>query len=157
LSCVLLLSQDRIRAWLTRADRSSQPASDGSVDPGGSVVTRRHAVPMGIAVLFSAVYGGFFGAGMGIMLLALLGLFSDERLVRLNALKQALSFVVNVVAAVCFSISGHVRWELVPVMAVAALIGGSVGGRLSQKVNATILRRVVVVAGTAIAISFWVG
>jgi uncharacterized membrane protein YfcA len=175
LSCFLLLSQDRIRVWLTRADSPTPPADGGSVGPGGSVgrggsggtggsggpggsvVTRRHAVPMGVAVLFSAIYGGFFGAGMGIMLLALLGLFSDERLVRLNALKQALSFVVNVVAAVCFSISGHVRWELVPVMAVAALIGGGVGGRLSQKVNATILRRVVVVAGTAIAISFWVG
>jgi uncharacterized membrane protein YfcA len=84
-------------------------------------------------------------------------LFSAERLVRLNALKQALSFVINVVAAMSFALTGRVRWELVPVMAVAALVGGTLGGRFARRVNATVLRRVVVVAGTAVAISFWVG
>jgi len=146
LSCGLLLSQDRLRAWLTRAEHQAC---------SGPVPTRRFG--LGMAVFGSSVYGGFFGAGLGIMLLAFLGLFSAERLLRLNALKQALSFVVNTVAALCFAITGHVRWELVPVMAVGALIGGTIGGRSVRRVNATALRRVVVVAGIAIAISFWVG
>ena len=135
--------QDRLRAWLTRAEHEATAAT--------------HRVGLGIAVFFASVYGGFFGPGLGIMLLAFLGLFSAERLVRLNALKQALSFVINVVAALCFAFTGHVRWELVPVMAVAALLGGTLGGRYARKVNATVLRRLVVVAGTAVAISFWVG
>jgi uncharacterized membrane protein YfcA len=111
---------------------------------------------MYLAVFAAAVYGGFFGAGLGIMLLAILGLFSDDRLVRVNAVKQALAFVINICAAVLFAATGHVRWELVPVMAVAALIGGNIGGRLSRVVNPTILRRVVVLFGIAVAVQFWV-
>jgi len=146
MSCGLLLSQERLRAWLTRAELRAATAAPAT-----------HRIGLGIAVSFAALYGGFFGPGLGIMLLAFLGLFSAERLVRLNALKQALSFVINVVAAGCFALTGHVRWQLVPVMAVAALVGGTLGGRFSRRVNATVLRRIVVIAGTAIAISFWVG
>jgi uncharacterized membrane protein YfcA len=156
-SCALLLSQDRIRGWLNRTHDDIALAQDPTLAGGVEVAARRQTAPMGAAVLFAAVYGGFFGAGLGIMLLAVLGLFSAERLIRLNALKQALSFVINIVAAVCFAITGHVRWELVPVMAVAALIGGHVGGRMTRLVNPTVLRRIVVVAGVAIAISFWIG
>ena len=146
MSCGLLLSQDRLRAWLTRAEHQA-----------ADMAAPTHRVGLGVSVFAASVYGGFFGPGLGIMLLAFLGLFSAERLVRLNALKQALSFVINVVAALSFALTGHVRWELVPVMAVAALVGGTVGGRFARRVNATVLRRVVVAAGTAVAISFWVG
>jgi hypothetical protein len=109
-----------------------------------------------VTIFAAAVYGGFFGAGLGIMLLALLGLFSAEPLVRLNALKQALSFVINLVAAIFFVFSGDVRWDLAPLMAAAALIGGFVGGRLVQVIDPVLLRRLVVVAGVAVAVAFWV-
>jgi uncharacterized membrane protein YfcA len=107
--------------------------------------------------LAAAVYGGFFGAGLGIMLLAVLGLFSSENLVKVNAVKQVLSFVINLVAAAFFAFSNQVSWELVPIMAVGSLIGGAGGGRLVRLVNPSVLRRVVVVAGVAVAVSFWVG
>lgn len=117
---------------------------------------RRHPLLLASSIFLGAVYGGFFGAGLGIMVLALLGLFSSEPLTKLNALKQALSFVINVVAAVFFVFSGRTVWVLVPVMAVASMAGGVVGGRLVRTIDPEILRRIVVVVGVGIAISFWV-
>jgi uncharacterized membrane protein YfcA len=72
-----------------------------------------------------------------------------------NALKQALSFVINLVAAVFFAFSGQVRWEFVPVMAGASVIGGILGGRLVQVIDVTMLRRVVVLVGITVAVVFW--
>ncbi|MHB1088871.1 MAG: sulfite exporter TauE/SafE family protein [Acidimicrobiales bacterium] len=149
LSCALLLAQERIRTWVrTRTETKRESAAHDHVlrDPSwGSVV----------AVFGAAIYGGFFGAGLGIMLLGLLGLFTDDSLRHVNALKQALSLVINVCAAVIFSVSGNVRWELVPIMAIAALLGGYAGGRLSTVVNATALRWTVIVFGVAVAVKFW--
>jgi uncharacterized membrane protein YfcA len=158
LSCVLLLSQDRVRGWV-KARTEAKVASGDRVGGETPALAEGADLPgpiMYLAVFAAAVYGGFFGAGLGIMLLAILGLFSDDRLVRVNAVKQALAFVINICAAVLFAATGHVRWELVPVMAVAALIGGNIGGRLSRVVNPTILRRVVVLFGIAVAVQFWV-
>lgn len=149
LSCALLLVQERIRAWVrTRTETKRERTSDLHIDRDpswGSIV----------AVLMAAIYGGFFGAGLGIMLLGLLGLFTDDSLRHVNALKQALSLVINVCAAVIFSVSGNVRWELVPIMAIAALLGGYAGGRLSTVVNATALRWTVIVFGVGVAVKFW--
>jgi uncharacterized membrane protein YfcA len=147
LSCALLFFQDRMRKLIRRAD----PDATGETTPA------THWRPALLAlVLAAAVYGGFFGAGLGIMLLAVLGLFSDEPLTKVNALKQALSFVVNLVAAVFFAFSHHVDWRLVPVMAAASLVGGLGGGRLVKVIDGAVLRRIVVVAGVAVAVSFWV-
>jgi len=149
LSCGLLAGQDRVRRWVGKG-----PAAEAGTGPAPA----RDGVPSRWLLLLTylgAVYGGFFGAGLGIMLLALLGLFLEDTLVRVNALKQALSLAINVLAAIFFAASGHVRWELVPVMAVAAVIGGTVGGRLVRVVNPVWLRRAVVVFGVAVAIDFF--
>lgn len=114
-----------------------------------------HALLERLVVFGCSLYGGFFGAGLGIMLLAILGLFTDAPIARVNALKSLLSFFINLVAAVFFAFSGHVQWLLVPVMAAASLVGGNVGGRLARIVNGTVLRYFVVVVGAAVAISFW--
>jgi uncharacterized membrane protein YfcA len=151
LSCVLLAGQDRVRGLvLSRTATPATPAADRA--PGDGVPSKWLVV----ATFFAAVYGGFFGAGLGIMLLALLGLFLDDTMVRINALKQALALAINLLAAVFFALSGHVRWELVPVMAVAAVIGGTFGGRLVSVINPTWLRRAVVVFGLGVAVDFWV-
>lgn len=150
LSCALLFFQARLRK-LVRGPAQSD-AGGGPDAPAGT----HWSGPL-LALLFAAAaYGGFFGAGLGIMLLAVLGLFTTKPLTQANALKQALSFVVNLVAAVFFAFSGHVVWELVPVMAVGSLLGGLIGGRLVQVIDSEFLRRIVVVAGVAVAISFWV-
>jgi uncharacterized membrane protein YfcA len=164
-SCLLLLGQDRVRRLVgipaaTRpgagADTSAgavAPVQPAPTRPGGRV--ERHPA-LAISVFAAAVYGGFFGAGLGIVLLAILGLFHAGPLARVNALKQALSFVINVVAAVFFAFSGHVRWELVPVMAVASIFGGFAGGKMAGRINGDLLRKVVVVAGIGAAVGLWI-
>jgi uncharacterized membrane protein YfcA len=155
LSCVLLAGQDRVKAAVgaravTRTGVDASPTAR-PVRPSG-----RPSPWLLLATFLGAIYGGFFGAGLGIMLLALLGLFLDDSMVRINALKQALQIAINSLAALFFALSGHVRWELVPVMAVAAVIGGTIGGRLVRVVNPTWLRRAVVVFGLIVAVDFWV-
>ena len=157
-SCALLFAQDRVRAVLGRV-------ADESVGTGGSVPLSGEARPSGVSgphellravlVFAAAVYGGFFGAGLGIMLLAVLGLFSQDPLASVNALKQALSFLINLAAAVFFVFSGRVSWTLVPVMAAASLVGGLLGGRLVPRIPERLLRRLVVLAGLGIAARFW--
>lgn len=180
LSCVLLLAQEPVRAVIQkdldrparkhRPPASSTPGGQSSVtdeELGAAAVAPELPVTsrqggtglrasLAISVFAGAVYGGFFGAGLGIMLLAILGVYTSESLTASNALKQALSFVINLVAALFFAFSGHVQWELVPMMAAASITGGVIGGRLVSVVNAEWLRRLVVTAGVAIAIVFWV-
>jgi uncharacterized protein len=180
LACALLLSQDWLRQHLRPgANRSPAPAGrdiedkkEPVVGPGvapmaeaGAVEVKQVQVPPGhehihpvllVSVFAAAVYGGFFGAGLGIMLMAVLGLLTTQSLLQVNALKQALAFIINVVAAVFFAFSGHVAWELVPVMAVAAMAGALLGTRLVRVIKPAQLRLVVVVVGVAVAIAFWV-
>ena len=153
-ACGLLLAQNRVRDWVAaRQAARVGPAAAGvpAADPAPGASPALCA-----AVLLGAVYGGFFGAGLGIMLLAVLGVLCADSLVRLNAVKQLISFLVNIVAAAFFAATGHVRWPLVPVMAVAALVGGAIGSRSAQRVDPTWLRRVVVVFGLAVAIELFV-
>jgi uncharacterized membrane protein YfcA len=152
----LLLIQDWLRDRLLASRPSvSTPAGDRGSQEGDGAEGAWAPVVMG-AVFLTAVYGGFFGAGLGIMLLAVLGLFSAAPLVRVNAVKQALSFVINLVAACFFAFSGHVEWTLVPIMAAASIAGGMTGGRLVRIVHPVALRRSVVAIGVAVAIAFWV-
>lgn len=139
LACALLLFQDGLRRRIL---------GQGAPGPG-------HGAAFLAATFAGAVYGGFFGAGLGIMILAILGLFRAEPLTQLNALKQALSFVINVVAGVFFLFSGRVYWSLVPVMAVGSLAGGVAGARLVTRIPAVWLRGAVVATGVAVAIALW--
>jgi uncharacterized membrane protein YfcA len=180
LACALLLAQDWLRQRLrpagSQAPSPTGPNGDEEKGPAGGPtaatihetgaveVTPVQAPPrpehthpvLLVAVFATAVYGGFFGAGLGIMLLAVLGLLTSQSLLQVNALKQALSFVINVVAATFFAFSGHVAWELVPVMAVAAMAGAVFGTRLVRVISPSRLRLVVVLVGVAVAIGFWV-
>jgi uncharacterized membrane protein YfcA len=104
----------------------------------------------------AAIYGGYFGAGLSVIVLAVLGLMLDDNLTRLNALKQSISFSVNTAAALFFIFSGKVVWTAVLVMAVGALVGGALGGRLAGRIKPTTLRYIVVVIGFTVAIIYFV-
>jgi hypothetical protein len=139
----LLAIQPRVRAWLVR--RSQQN--------GRTAMPEWWAVaPVGLA----AVYGGYFGAGLSVIVLAALGLVLDDSLTRLNALKQGIAFSVNVAAALFFVFSGKVVWSAAVVMAVGALLGGALGGRLAGRVKPDTLRTIVVAFGTVIGIIYLV-
>ncbi len=98
-------------------------------------------------VFVAAVYGGYFGAGLGVILMATLGLVTDENLISLNFLKQALGFAINFAAAVYFTFSGKVNWPIAFVMIFGSLLGGWVGGMLAGRIKPEILRWIVVCAG----------
>src|SRR5215207_6493589 len=134
LSCALLVAQPAASRAVERRGHQGRPAAV-------------HA-----STFLSAVYGGYFGAGLGIMLLAALGAFLPDDMQRLNALKGLLSLVISAVAVVYFALFGPVAWAAAAVMAVTSLAGGQGGVRLARRLSATALRRVVVVFGTAVAL-----
>ena len=111
---------------------------------------------VGVPIFLASIYGGYFGAGLSVIILAVLGLTLDDSLTRLNALKQAVAFVTNMTAATLFLFSGQVVWEAAAVMAVGALIGGALGGRLAGHVQPATLRRVVVIIGIAISAIYFI-
>ncbi|MDP1849433.1 MAG: sulfite exporter TauE/SafE family protein [Solirubrobacteraceae bacterium] len=120
-----------------------------------AVRARRTApAPLGLhAALFAAtVYGGYFGAGLGIMLLAILGVFVDDGLQRLNALKGVLSLLVAVVGAAAFAVFGPVAWDAAAIVGVTCLLGGAAGVSVARRLPAAVLRAVVVAYGVSVAI-----
>lgn len=138
----LLAVQDFIRTWLMRRMGQGQ----------GSSLEKLSWLPVGLA----SIYGGYFGAGLSVIVLSALGLTVDDSMTRLNALKQAIAFAVNVAAAVFFVFSGKVVWPLAMVMAVGALIGGTLGGKLAGRIKPSMLRWTVVTIGVIISIVYFV-
>ena len=139
LSCVLLAVQDPLRRWVTGHRGEGRLAG---LELGG--------------IFLAGAYGGYFGAGLGIMLIAVLGLFSNVPFVQLNAVKQPLAAAINLAAAAFLVFSGRIEWTIAAVMAPAALIGGAMGGRLSRIIPARKFRWVVVTIGVVISIVYLV-
>jgi uncharacterized membrane protein YfcA len=139
----LLAAQGPVRRWMTRRGNSTSPS------------TAREALST-LPVAAAAVYGGYFGAGLSVIVLAVLGLVLDDSLTRLNALKQAISFSVNTAAAIFFVFSGQVVWPVALVMAVGALLGGALGGRMAGRIQPELLRRIVVTVGVIVALIYLV-
>ncbi len=143
MASVLLAVQEPLKAWLVRR------AGQGKM-PGLS------SAWVGIPVGLAAIYGGYFGAGLSVIVLAVLGLVLEDTLTRLNALKQAISFCVNIAAATFFLFSDQVAWSVALVMAVGALVGGNLGGRLAGRIKPATLRWTVVSIGITVAIIYLV-
>ncbi len=139
----LLAFQDRLRNWVV--GRMSEEGHR-RLNEAWSVVL----------IVPAAVYGGYFGAGLGVMTLAVLGLVLEDSLIRLNALKQSLSFCINIAAAVFFLFSGQVVWSAALVMAVGALVGGVLGGRLAGRIKPGTLRVIVISVGLVVAVVYLV-
>jgi uncharacterized membrane protein YfcA len=135
---VVLLVQPAIKKRAERSERAEAPARP----PG---LARR-------AALFAvAMYVGYFGAAAGIMLLVVLSGVIDEPLVRVNAIKNAVSGAANAMAAVCFALFGDVRWKLVVPLAAGFLIGGWIGPAIARRVPAQAFRLFVAVCGLGLA------
>ncbi|RPI84091.1 MAG: sulfite exporter TauE/SafE family protein [Chloroflexi bacterium] len=143
LASVLLAVSDPLRAWLLK--RNGKDATKGGGE--GWVV---------VPIFLAAIYGGYFGAGLSVIVLATLGLVLDDNLTRLNALKQFIAFTTNMAAALLFVFSGQVFWLVAAVMAVGAIFGGVLGGRLASRVKPSVLRRIVVVVGVIVSIIYFI-
>lgn len=109
-----------------------------------------------VAQFVVSMYGGYFAAGLGVMMLAILGAFMAEDLHRLNALKSALSLIVGVISALCFTTFGPVEWIPVAIMSLAGLAGGRSGVVLARRMPAQYLRWLVVGFGLVLSIALFV-
>ena len=117
-----------------------------------SMGPRRAAITLQAVVFVGAVYGGYFGAALGVMYVAALSLILDEPLKRINALKNVLSAVVGLVTVVVFALFGPIHWGAVLVLAPATIVGGYLGAKLARRLPARVLRIVIVAFGTAIGL-----
>lgn len=111
---------------------------------------RRRTLALHVLVGLGAVYGGYFGAALGVMLVAGLGLVLDEALRRVNARKNLVSAVCGGTTVVLFALIGTVDWVYVGIVAPATLVGGYVGARVARRLPAPVLRTVIVVFGLAV-------
>ena len=145
LGLVLVVFQPRISAWVARRHDAA-----GGLPENGAWWVRP-------AVLLAGVYGGYFGAAQGVLLMAILGIGVDEPLQRLNAVKNVLAAVVNGVAGTLFIVVADVDWRIVGLIGVGAVVGGQLGATVGRRLPATVLRVVIVVVGVAALASFLLG
>ena len=132
-----------------------QPALRRALDRG-SAHPRTRPVLLVVGVFLASVYGGYFGAAMGVMFLAVLGLALPVTLAHTNGMRAILSMLVNGVAAVVFMLHGGLAWAAAGWLALGALVGGYLGARLALVLPVPALRAVVVVIGVGTAIKLLV-
>ena len=113
---------------------------------------RTHTLPLAITVYLTGVYGGYFGAAQGVILIALLGIFIGEGMQRLNALKNVLAAIVNGVAAILFVLVAPVAWQPAFLIAIGAIIGGQIGARVGRRLPPLLLRGVIIVVGLVVSV-----
>ncbi|HVB06198.1 MAG TPA: sulfite exporter TauE/SafE family protein [Acidimicrobiales bacterium] len=110
-----------------------------------------------LGVFLAGVYGGYFGAAQGVILIALLAINLDDHLQRLNGLKNVLAAVVNALAGVLFIIFAPVDYEVALIIAITSVLGGQVGASVGRRLPAPVLRGIIVVGGLTVAIKLLVG
>ncbi|MEV6150791.1 sulfite exporter TauE/SafE family protein [Nonomuraea sp. NPDC052129] len=132
LACVLVVVQPKLNGWLSARRKND--------DPHGGLL-------LWLGVLGAGIYGGYFGAAQGVLLIGLLGSFLTEPLQRVNAAKNVLSLIVNGTAAVLFVFIAHVDWWAVLAVALGATVGGFVGAKVGRRIPAPVLRGIIVCVG----------
>ena len=137
-ACALVIAQPRLSARMRRRQAGDRAAFAASRSTSGMFAT--------------AVYGGYFGAAQGVIFIALLSIFIDDHLQRLNAAKNVVAALVNGVAAVLFMLFAPVAWLPAGLLAAGSAIGGQIGARVGRRLPPTLLRLLIVVAGLAVAI-----
>lgn len=134
IAILLVIFGERLTAWLASHGRHA------SAD-----VT----FPLWVTAFATGVYGGYFGAAQGVLLLGFLGLFLAESLQRLNALKNVLAGITNLVAAVFFVIVTHVDWLAAGLIAGGSILGGLIGAKVGRRLSPSALRATIVAVGVA--------
>lgn len=134
LACILMALQPRLTRMLTqRGDRKEH---------GGPVLI--------IGVFLTGVYGGYFGAAQGVILISLLAIFVHDDLQRLNAAKNVMATLVNGVAGILFIFLTPVSWSVAGLIALGSIIGGAVGARIGRRLPAAVLRWTIVIVGLVV-------
>jgi hypothetical protein len=136
-ACALVVAQPRLSAMV--AARRTRVVEHGGIE-------------LWVLVFLTGVYGGYFGAAQGVILLSLLGIFIAESLQRLNGVKNVLAAVANGIAAVIFVFAADVAWEVVILIAVGSVAGGQFGAHFGRRIPERVLRAIIVVVGLVAAV-----
>ncbi len=168
LAAALAFAQPRVAAAVRRraAQRaaSAVPGGAGSAADAGTgvgvagagastgAVTRPLTLGLALGVAATGVYGGYFGAAQGVVLLALLGMAWTTDLQRANGAKNVLAGVANLVSATVFVVGGVVDWRLAGLIAVGSALGGVIGARVGRRIPAPVLRVLIVVVALSAAV-----
>ncbi len=157
LAAVLAAAQPRVAAWVRR--RGSAPVAEARPD---AVTTRRleaHTRPLGIGLAMgitaTGIYGGYFGAAQGVILISLLGIGWSSDLHRANGAKNVLAGTANLVSAAVFIVGGAVSWQIAALIAVGSALGGVIGARLGRRIPAVVLRALIVTVALIAAVALW--
>ncbi|HEY4916405.1 MAG TPA: sulfite exporter TauE/SafE family protein [Solirubrobacteraceae bacterium] len=142
IALILTLTQPRLARWLVKRE----------ID-----LERRGAVLVALAVYVTGVYGGYFGAAQGILLLAILGVALAQDLHRTNALKNVLAGLVNGVAGLYFALVAHVDWGPVAIIAGTSILGAQLGARYGRRLPPDALRAIIVAVGVFAIVRLIVG
>lgn len=180
---LLLALQEPLLAWQRRRTRAQDSARGELATPIRAAAAEAQEHPSGIAphdglaaatptgprrsgpvgqgaagaaplVFLAAVYGGYFGAGLSVIVLAVLAISLDDNLVRLNGLKQAIALVTNLLAALLFVLAAPLHWPAALLLALTSLAGGALGGRLAAVIPPQRLRAVVVMIALLVAAAY---
>jgi uncharacterized protein len=147
---ILFMVQPKLQQRLRSAQNKSASASDEA--------TPQWLAGAALYQFVVGIYGGYFGAGIGILVLAMLGMLGLSNLHQMNGLKNILAGAINLIAAIYFITADMIRWPEAIIMAVGAFVGGYGMARLAQRLGQTIVRRSVIIIGlTLSAIFFWRG
>ena len=143
---VLFMLQPLVQRWLRKS----------SADHTAHQTSQQWMIGAVFYQFFTGVYGGYFGAGIGILLLAMLGVLGMTNLHQMNGLKNILAGAINLIAALYFMTAHLILWPAAGVMALGSLVGGYGMARIAQRLGQTFVRRCVIVIGfTLSAIFFW--
>jgi len=137
--CVLVVLQPKLSAWVA-SRQAGRPESD------------RTSLVLVAGVFLTGVYGGYFGAAQGVILVGLLGVFLADNLQRINAGKNVLVTIVNATAAVIFICFAHVAWVAVALIAAGSGIGGLIGAKVGRRLPPLALRIIIVIIGLVSAV-----
>jgi uncharacterized membrane protein YfcA len=140
-ACGLVIVQPRLSAWVRRRAAASHE--------------HRELHPLlPVAITGTSIYGGYFGAAQGVILMAVLGVLVDDDLQRLNALKNALTAVVNGTAALVFVLTTTIAWDAALLLAIGSIVGGQTGARFGRRIPPTPLRVAIVAIGLLVVVRY---
>lgn len=160
IALVMVIFQPRLSKWVAARQRAQAEEPAGEPDGAGgptvvgvvAPVTQDTAVQVGgpvlwVLVFLSGVYGGYFGAAQGVLLIGLMGVAFSDSMQRINAVKNVLAGLVNGVAALVFVIATHIDWGVAGLIACGAILGGQLGARIGRKLPPWGLRLVIICVG----------